>query len=786
MRGPTAAMRLMRLSSASEQTNATQAAYRVLCLFATNADASVTTLVSSSVTPLETAGATGWDVTCQGNSGTPGCASAQILVAHNDSAYTVRWVATTEILQVLREAAGTRSAPMRRHDRRIARGLALLLVLLCLSGPGRGWAFEIQPRSLTKSGFPAPSGAPLTAAEYDNALFGLASLGLARGTTQTLTAGGQIDCRSNAIIPVAGSGGPVTLSSNPQLLTPTDEPTTKLCILEGTSNTNTLTLVDGNGVHLAGSPLTLELRTLVPLVYNGSTWVLLGTGGIGGGIITNTQLDDMPAGTVKGNNTGGPTTPIDLNAAQATAMLNVFSGAAKGLTPLSGGGSTNFLRADGTWSTPTVGAATCTGATSLASACYDGDASFGVCSWADPDGTVHQCACDFAKTTCYTSHIPLYADAPMEILNVEGDACQSMDPVTGLVTYYDTGTCLFPTVSKPFDAMAFNVGTGVTLESVTVSGWPGEYALDGPDSDTGLFSLVIAELWQDFAAGGLVRLQLTCHTITVQSGLTLMVRVGPAVCTAPGEAVAAFTAPTSGPTLTCTFGALAQEFQASNIVSLTTTGCAAGEKMQVPFVTEIDMTASWTTEYRLHYWRDADLSNRGDAMKRVSLFLSGLLLLLAAPSFAAIVAGPWLQAATTTQMVVMWESSDNVAGSVAYGPTTSYGTTVASTRVTVPGAPNAVTGAGEPIPDTPAILHTVRITGLAANTLYHYRVTSGAAVGTDHTFRTHKTSGTWRIVHMSDAQYWLLTQRQSRPRFDQSLCSRLHHYERRCHRPGHQ
>ena len=86
--------------------NATQAAYRVLCLFSTNADASETTLVSSSVTPLEPAGATGWDVTCAGTTDAgPGCASAQMIVAHNDSAYTVRWAATTEIVQVLREAA---------------------------------------------------------------------------------------------------------------------------------------------------------------------------------------------------------------------------------------------------------------------------------------------------------------------------------------------------------------------------------------------------------------------------------------------------------------------------------------------------------------------------------------------------------------------------------------------------------------------------------------------------------------------------------------------------------
>ena len=138
-------------------------------------------------------------------------------------------------------------------------------------------------------------------------------------------------------------------------------------------------------------------------------------------------------------------------------------------------------------------------------------------------------------------------------------------------------------------------------------------------------------------------------------------------------------------------------------------------------------------------------------MRRASVLLYLLLLLWAAPSLAAIVAGPWLQAATETQMVVMWESSDNAAGEVDYGLTTAYGATVASTRVTVPAAAD---GTGT---DTTAILHTVRLTGLTANTLYHYRVTSGATIGTDFTFRTHKTSGTWRFVHMSDAHRWRLS-----------------------------
>jgi tRNA threonylcarbamoyladenosine modification (KEOPS) complex Pcc1 subunit len=71
--------------------------------------------------------------------------------------------------------------------------------------------------------------------------------------------------------------------------------------------------------------------------------------------VTNTQAADMPANTLKGNNTGATQDPIDLTVTQATAMLNLFTSALKGLVPASGGGTTTFLRADGTFAAPSGG-----------------------------------------------------------------------------------------------------------------------------------------------------------------------------------------------------------------------------------------------------------------------------------------------------------------------------------------------------------------------------------------------------------------------------------------------
>jgi hypothetical protein len=68
--------------------------------------------------------------------------------------------------------------------------------------------------------------------------------------------------------------------------------------------------------------------------------------------VTNAKLAQMPANTIKGNNTGGTANALDLTQAQVTAMLNLFTTSLQGLTPASGGGTTNFLRADGTWAAP--------------------------------------------------------------------------------------------------------------------------------------------------------------------------------------------------------------------------------------------------------------------------------------------------------------------------------------------------------------------------------------------------------------------------------------------------
>jgi hypothetical protein len=100
----------------------------------------------------------------------------------------------------------------------------------------------------------------------------------------------------------------------------------------------------------------------VKVSANGSAWTdaltinrLNGQVTLAGNSVGNAALADVASATIKGRASAGTGDPEDLTAAQATALLNPFTTALKGVTPASGGGTVNFLRADGTWAIPAGG-----------------------------------------------------------------------------------------------------------------------------------------------------------------------------------------------------------------------------------------------------------------------------------------------------------------------------------------------------------------------------------------------------------------------------------------------
>ena len=99
-----------------------------------------------------------------------------------------------------------------------------------------------------------------------------------------------------------------------------------------------------------GSGTVTQIDTTAPL----SGGPITGSGSISllPNGITNSLLATMAANSIKGNNTGSIAQAVDLTQTQLTAMVNNFTSALKGSVPASGGGASNFLRADGTWNAP--------------------------------------------------------------------------------------------------------------------------------------------------------------------------------------------------------------------------------------------------------------------------------------------------------------------------------------------------------------------------------------------------------------------------------------------------
>lgn len=71
--------------------------------------------------------------------------------------------------------------------------------------------------------------------------------------------------------------------------------------------------------------------------------------------VTLAKMADLVTARFIGRVSGTTGVPEAMTGTQATTLLDTFTSALKGLAPASGGGTTNFLRADGTWASPAGG-----------------------------------------------------------------------------------------------------------------------------------------------------------------------------------------------------------------------------------------------------------------------------------------------------------------------------------------------------------------------------------------------------------------------------------------------
>lgn len=114
----------------------------------------------------------------------------------------------------------------------------------------------------------------------------------------------------------------------------------------------------GNGTNVTMSAIQVSDVPTLNQNTTGTSASVTGTN-----VITNTNLEQMPTNTIKGNNTGVTANANDLTATQVTAILNNFvgdsgSGGTKGLVPSPVAGDAiagKYLKSDGTWAIPAGG-----------------------------------------------------------------------------------------------------------------------------------------------------------------------------------------------------------------------------------------------------------------------------------------------------------------------------------------------------------------------------------------------------------------------------------------------
>ena len=160
----------------------------------------------------------------------------------------------------------------------------------------------------------------------------------------------RLAVRSNAALFTAveaggGGNGDMQLKLNKEALADT----ASILFQTGFSGRAELGLAGGDGLSFKVSADGAAWNTAL------SADPATGTVTLADNSVANAALADMPPFRLKGRAGAGAGDPEDLTAAEATAILNSFTAALKGLVPASGGGASAYLRADGAWSVPAGG-----------------------------------------------------------------------------------------------------------------------------------------------------------------------------------------------------------------------------------------------------------------------------------------------------------------------------------------------------------------------------------------------------------------------------------------------
>src|SRR5882762_7815596 len=149
----------------------------------------------------------------------------------------------------------------------------------------------------------------------------------------------SLDMNSNQIINLPA---PSTVNSPARLIDVVSNPTITIPG-QGTSG-HVVPFLDGNNTW-SGTNTLSNTTTLNGAVTVGGVATFTANPVFPSNSIPNASLATMAANTAKGSIAGG--TPADLTKTQITTLINPVTSTLSGAAPASGGGTVNFLRADG-------------------------------------------------------------------------------------------------------------------------------------------------------------------------------------------------------------------------------------------------------------------------------------------------------------------------------------------------------------------------------------------------------------------------------------------------------
>ena len=147
----------------------------------------------------------------------------------------------------------------------------------------------------------------------------------------------------------SGTGVLGLVTPNPPTLT------TKGDILTSTGSSNQVRLPIGANATIFMADTAASTGNKWVAISGDATINTSGVLSIGVNQVSLNKLAQIPIDTILGNNTANPDDVVALTGTEVTAILDQFTSTLKGVVPQSGGGTTNFLRADGSWAAPPSG-----------------------------------------------------------------------------------------------------------------------------------------------------------------------------------------------------------------------------------------------------------------------------------------------------------------------------------------------------------------------------------------------------------------------------------------------